>query len=478
MLMPWSELLPAVRCGSSIGSTGSAAAQRFLRRAVVVVAFFVVIVLLLHWRGSDGGALGQSLPLLSTAAKEQLMSLEPTCEGFFARGGTCDQQNTWECINGDDSQAFLCCCGHGYGNFRPATGLISLASKPSACLDLDLPATSMVFPWQKSYLVLGDCARSDSNARLHFNVSGLGQIRWATHPKKCLGIENGANYDGNQISLQDCDDSDPEWTQFQMAAGWERLMAPHHIRWAKHPDKCLDTTPSPGDMHRYVRLHECNGVASSQLLSVRPVTRETAAAPSLFCVTLVLPFGNEPHIIAAQKEMRIGIFLCDTAEVYSAESITLPPGLNSSSDVMASGGRARDRSLLGAGIFIQFWDLVIADPRSNSYTWTVKVDPNTVFLPGRLREVLRHLYSPQGDGGTAVFLNNCHLGMHVPIEVLSRMAVSKYRSQKHVCTAGLVNSTWVLEGPYLSNCLLRLQVPKVDAFNLLMSVAMPVENGP
>ena len=70
---------------------------------------------------------------------------------------------------------------------------------------------------------------------------------------------------------------------------------------------------------------------------------------------------------------------------------------------------------LNTKVFAKVWHRVFDDKLFEESDWTVKVDPDAVFLPWRLRE---HLLGarPQEE----VFLNNCRAGLHGPIEVVSR----------------------------------------------------------
>jgi len=86
-------------------------------------------------------------------------------------------------------------------------------------------------------------------------------------------------------------------------------------------------------------------------------------------------------------------------------------------------------TVLNTDIFMAVWREVIKDGLYLQTSWTVKVDPDCVFFPARLRRVLSvHAEAPQG-----VYLNNCWRGMHGPLEVFSRNAVKAWADGSKRC---------------------------------------------
>jgi len=87
---------------------------------------------------------------------------------------------------------------------------------------------------------------------------------------------------------------------------------------------------------------------------------------------------------------------------------------------------------LNAPIFEKVWETVIQDGHFRAYDWIVKADPDTMFIPDRIRQIIRAL--PEDvplDSG--VLLKNCKLGLHGPIEVLSRRALEIYSGGNQGC---------------------------------------------
>lgn len=260
---------------------------------------------------------------------------------------------------------------------------------------------------------------------------------------------------------------------------------------------------------------------------------------SLFCFALMLPFGYEPTLLRAQLEKGVGIFDCDEFVVFSnvtsvlshrgvKKVLTMPiPGDLS----VVYGGKWG--TALNTGIFIRVWNAVSLLGRYQFHDWTVKVDPDAVFFPNRLRELLlrspmnsipdsanhsmrascgncklkhhanmtctsrvqslqrrgssckvalaKAALPPPRDCGCncgdlacnvsarSMYLNNCKFGLHGPIEVISREAVATYIANLHSCRD--IQEQPFGEDKYLRRCLESLGVRRVDEFSLLNEIA-------
>jgi len=78
-------------------------------------------------------------------------------------------------------------------------------------------------------------------------------IRWATHPDKCLDIAGGANRDGTNIQLWDCvSNGEHENMQFLVP-----LSGTGRIQWAKHPTKCLDVSAGNTNNGANLQIWSC-----------------------------------------------------------------------------------------------------------------------------------------------------------------------------------------------------------------------------
>lgn len=155
-------------------------------------------------------------------------------------------------------------------------------------------------------------------------------------------------------------------------------------------------------------------VMTPQVLSPDTFQKEAG----LFCFSLMLPFGYEPTLLAWQFKNQASIFACDKYAVYTNKSMEVVPGLFTRvvDSNLHCGVGGDSNSALNSWIFIAVWKAVLEDGYWLEYPWTVKTDPDCVFFPGRLRSILPKYYGEP-------YINNCHYGLHGPIEVLGQPAL-------------------------------------------------------
>jgi len=182
------------------------------------------------------------------------------------------------------------------------------------------------------------------------------------------------------------------------------------------------------------------------------------ATPTLFCFSLMVPSGSEPKLLGWQAENGVSIFACEATTVYSNQQLQVGSQMTHlvDSDLKCQYG-GDSQSALNAWIFIAVWKAVIDDNTYESYDWTVKVDPDAVFLVDRLKYVL-------ASHAGAAYVNNCGYGMHGPIEVLGRAAVralaQDYQASQdgkapHRCVAEQNFGQWG-EDMFLDQCLSKI----------------------
>mmetsp|Transcript_115650 Transcript_115650/g.338265 ORF Transcript_115650/g.338265 Transcript_115650/m.338265 type:complete len:298 (-) Transcript_115650:40-933(-) len=166
--------------------------------------------------------------------------------------------------------------------------------------------------------------------------------------------------------------------------------------------------------------------------------------PSLFCFSVVRP-GPEAELLRLHLEVPM-LAGCDAYAVYSNVSMmelmgvqgamvlqqighgsSFVQAVNGSMDVGMEGYPAENPKTFSASntpIFKQAWRALFATGARKRYDWVVKVDPDTILFPDRLRTILRG-YHPEEmavlfDGGDL-----CKTGMG-GIVVLSRTVVDVF----------------------------------------------------
>lgn len=121
--------------------------------------------------------------------------------------------------------------------------------------------------------------------------------------------------------------------------------------------------------------------------------------------------------------------------------------------------------VLNVNIFIEAFDTIRRDGRFRNHDWVVKVDPDAVFLPARLKQHLR-LLPPYP--GMNVYLLNCDkgFGFFGSIEVYSRLALDTYFTGLSECQSGL---DWQKMGEdlFMRRCMDFLSVEHRKDYDLL-----------
>lgn len=189
-----------------------------------------------------------------------------------------------------------------------------------------------------------------------------------------------------------------------------------------------------------------------------------------------MPGSYEQDLISMQLDRGVGIFACDSYTVLSSTSFTLTshgpvPGhvnLESIGSLWCPYGGPYHLAL-NSEVFVRAWQRIFQDGAFRDAAWTVKADPDAVFLVSRLRGHLAGVKAPEGAAEwRGSYLNNCDEGLHGPLEVLSRRAMETLAAGLPRCQETLRGqfNTWG-EDVFLRDCLHLLQVDRVDDFRLL-----------
>lgn len=145
---------------------------------------------------------------------------------------------------------------------------------------------------------------------------------------------------------------------------------------------------------------------------------EWASGPTLFCFAVACS-DQERAVLALQKERSTGIFNCEDWKTIDGRT-------------MSSMGGGLTGSWTNVDTFMAAWKSVDGDSRWRDHEWTVKADPDTVWVPQRLRDWLEL----QGDPGSGAFVNNCmgvDDGFYGALEVISSGAMAVYLREIDNC---------------------------------------------
>jgi len=187
--------------------------------------------------------------------------------------------------------------------------------------------------------------------------------------------------------------------------------------------------------------------------------------------SIMMWWTDEVALLKSQLQHKVGIFACDDYDIYSNKTVSLSDDYDTlvmnGSLTCKFGGKAH--TALNQPIFQRFWDRIIENPKAWKNDWIVKVDADAVFFPDRLNKLLNAGWGQDGTIGTvpyAVWLNNCYLGLHGPIEVFNKHAFGQYNTNKTSCND--LRHDYPQEDAWLGACFEKIGVAKVNAYNLLM----------
>lgn len=199
-------------------------------------------------------------------------------------------------------------------------------------------------------------------------------------------------------------------------------------------------------------------------------------APLLFCWAMSRPSGYEPELLSAQFYNKAGIFACDSYHVYTNGGKTRIGDIETTEVITSTEDSLGDFTIVGTATdswlntatFMKAWDLVIEDGTWWRNDWTVKVDPDAVFFPDRLRTKIE----PHTGGLNAqpVWVGNCdrvwhdskpHLKLFGSLEVFSRNAIGTYKAFGKNCRQYLDWKGWG-EDMFMQNCMEMMKVKPIN----------------
>lgn len=117
-------------------------------------------------------------------------------------------------------------------------------------------------------------------------------------------------------------------------------------------------------------------------------------APSLYCYSLMLPFGYEPALLRAQQDRGVGIFACDEFAIFSNSTTLLDKKIPSPVKIsllnfsLAVPYGGKWHTALNTGVFNGVWTTIVSIGNYRMHDWVVKADPDSVFFPERLVNML------------------------------------------------------------------------------------------
>lgn len=234
-------------------------------------------------------------------------------------------------------------------------------------------------------------------------------------------------------------------------------------------------------------------------------------------------FACDAYTVFSNQPITLGLW---HGSAPAVDAFVIPGSLK-----VAYGGKWN--TALNTGVFLRVWQAVVNVATFRDHHWTVKADPDSVFFPHRLRVMLRnppmdampvlsqrptacdncratghegetcrgHVKTLQNNGKqcsdalnmsmvtapshcgcicdasscnegishAAMYLINCKFGLHGPIEVLSREAVTTFMENYHRCAD--IRAKPYGEDKYLDLCMQVLGVRRIIEYSLLSEIA-------
>jgi len=239
-----------------------------------------------------------------------------------------------------------------------------------------------------------------------------------------------------------------------------------------------------------VGIAHCNATCTKGICEV--VENGQASVPvakvlgqSLYCFSAYTKNTGSPKksteldLLKLQKKHDVSIFACDAWDVFS--DVNVPIGDYITVKVTDEFGefhvlkRKESGAWVNWGMFYQIWVKVREVGKWEQKDYTVKVDPDAVFVPTRLQQWLS---TKKGDSPHGIYYENCkgvQYGMFGNLEVISNTAASvltKYLENCHAEFAPCANDGCDWEyGPwgedvFAQRCMDHHYVDKVEAFDL------------
>mmetsp|Transcript_53980 Transcript_53980/g.157572 ORF Transcript_53980/g.157572 Transcript_53980/m.157572 type:complete len:998 (-) Transcript_53980:87-3080(-) len=220
---------------------------------------------------------------------------------------------------------------------------------------------------------------------------------------------------------------------------------------------------------------------TTRTITTTTLTTTTAWGPSLFCFNVITMSTYEPGIVRSNMAEEAGIFACEAYRLFTESGVVKVGTFKDGTPVMTTlilqlpdnmKGRGTFADLTGATCFntetfLRVWHTIVTQGLYEKQDWTVKVDPDAVFMPHRLAN---KLIAHTPAGGSLQYLKNCNkfgLGprMFGAIEVYSRKAVEAYKLGEMAC----IDFPWKGWGEdyFMEKCLDKLGVGHLLDFSMV-----------
>ena len=214
----------------------------------------------------------------------------------------------------------------------------------------------------------------------------------------------------------------------------------------------------------------------------QPMKAGKRVGTSLFCFTVALTSNGgkkasfELDILKEAQKKYAHIFACDHWTVYSDVEVALNPGKTFAVEYPKVQRRPNTKNWVNLPLFLTIWKMIRQQTTWKSYPWIVKSDPSAVFIPQRLREVLKVQHVTQNG----IFLENCkdtRMSFHGSLEVMSNTAFGTFLDHIEDCldvlpwqNASYAHFRYYGEDKFLAWCMQAYGVDKLPSYQMVETV--------
>jgi hypothetical protein len=273
-------------------------------------------------------------------------------------------------------------------------------------------------------------------------------------PPDChTAVEHESCYDDVMWAMKDGLEENPDWYPgLDASSSMEAFQAAVHHN---SPKKC----PQP-----------CSGHSPQEPKPQEPDRPTGFKFPALFCFCVARVNSYELDIVLAQRKEGIGIFECDDQRVLSQDSYDLGDGMWTVTFPGAKVGRSKDGFAANVDLFVNAWRAVYEDGGFKYCDIIIKVDPDAVLIPARLRPFLKdHVKGPLVFPNCGKFHSSDYPMMYGAMEVISKDALYGYIDHKNEDRCKNQLPWWPSWGEdlFMTKCLQTLGSQSVEIDQLL-----------
>lgn len=220
--------------------------------------------------------------------------------------------------------------------------------------------------------------------------------------------------------------------------------------WATCMRSCEESV-HPGDSD--------NESWSCETVGSRSAGLATKGSPALYCWSVISVQGYEKDLYEAVHEKGASIFACDGHAMLTADTTTEIGGETTTKFNGAPVISSVDGTAGNTQLFVNAWNKVIELGKWEDYAFIVKVDPDAVFIPEKLRWHLgSHVFE-------TMYVINCQAWnmIYGSLEIFSYHAIRAWKDGHEGCNAPPDFG----EDKYMTQCMDHLGVTRVDDFGVV-----------